>query len=85
MEKRSGVKNQKLVWTKECDKEFRVMKEALMTTPVLGYPDINKEFILDTDASFEFIGAVLSQKDDLSRERVIAYGSHTMNSHEKGY
>ena len=61
------------------------MKEALITTPVLGYPDINKKFILDTDASFESIGAVLSQKDNLGRERVIAYGSHTMNSHEKGY
>jgi len=85
LEKLSGAKNQKLVWTEECDKAFREMKEALMTTPVLGFPDINKEFILDTDASFESIGAVLSQKDDLGRERVIAYGSHTMNSHEKGY
>ena len=57
------------------------MKEALVTTPILQFPDISKEFILDTDASFESIGAVLSQKDDLGRERVIAYGSHTMNSH----
>ena len=61
------------------------MKEALMTTPVLGFPDINKEFILDTDASFESIWVVLSQKNDLGRERVIAYSSYTMNSHEKGY
>ena len=85
MESLGGARNQKLVWTEECDKAFKEMKEALMNTPVLGYPDVYKEFILDTDASFESIGVVLSQKDDLGRERVIAYGPHTMNNHEKGY
>ena len=56
-----------------------------MPSPILGFPDLKKEFILDTDASFDTIGAVLSQKDSDGRERVIAYGSHAMTSHEKGY
>ena len=80
-----GNGNSRLVWTEDCETAFKEMKEALTRTPVLGYPDIEKEFILDTDASFEAIGAVLSQKDDSGRERVIAYGSHAMNAHEKGY
>ena len=52
---------------------------------VLGFPDFKKEFILDTDASFNTVGAVLSQMDDSGYEKVIAYGSHAMNDHEKGY
>ena len=56
-----------------------------MSAPILCFPDINREFILDTDASFDTIGAVLSQKDKEGRERVVAYGSHSMTSHEKGY
>ena len=76
LESLGGAKNQKLVWTEECNKAFKEMKEALMNTPVLGYPDVYKEFILDMNAGFESIGAVLSQKDNLGRE----YGSHTMNN-----
>jgi len=54
-----------------------------MQTPVLGFPDVNKEFILDTDASFDTVGEVLLQRDDNGREKVIAYGSHAMRNHEK--
>ena len=40
---------------------------------------------MDTDASFDTIGAVLSQKDDSGDKRVFAYGSHAVNAHEKFY
>ena len=85
LEELCGKNNPKLIWTKDCDKAFLEMKDALMQTPVLGFPDVNKEFILDTDASFDTVGAVLSQRDDNGREKVIAYGSHAMSNHEKGY
>ena len=61
------------------------MKEALTSPPILAFPDLKRTFILDTDASFEAIGAVLSQKDEQGKERVVAYGSHSMNAHELGY
>ena len=85
LEELCGRNNKKLIWTDTCNVAFSEMKEALVKSPVLGYPDVNKDFILDTDASFNTIGAVLSQKDDSGRERVIAYGSHAMSNHEKGY
>jgi len=61
------------------------MKRALTSSPVLGYPGFRRKFIFDTDASLNTIVAVLSQKDDSGHGKVIAYGSHAMNSHEKGY
>jgi len=78
-------RERKLIWPEKCEKAFEEMKNALVSSPILGFPDFRKEFILDTDASFDTIGAVLSQIDDQGCERVIAYGSHAMNAHEKGY
>ncbi len=40
--------------------------------------------MLDTDASKEAVGAVLSQIQD-GQEKVVAYSSHSMNTHEKRY
>ena len=39
-------------------------KKLLVTAPILGYPDFNKEFILETIASFKGFGAILSQQDE---------------------
>ena len=77
--------NKKLELADEINDTFEGLKKYLTTSPILCFPDINKEFILDTDASFDKIGSVLSQRDKEGRERVVAYGSHSMTSHEKGY
>ncbi|GBM00128.1 Retrovirus-related Pol polyprotein from transposon 297 [Araneus ventricosus] len=57
---------------------------ALITFPVLTYPRTDKEFILDTDASNEGIGAVLSQKIG-NEECVIAYFSKSLGKPERNY
>ncbi|GBM68087.1 Retrovirus-related Pol polyprotein from transposon 297 [Araneus ventricosus] len=48
--------------TEECEKSFNSLKQALITSPFLTYSRTDKEFILDTDASNEGIGALLSLK-----------------------
>lgn len=56
-----------------------------MTAPILGYPDLNGGmFLLDTDATNDSIGAVLSQIQD-GKETVIAYASRTLSSAEKNF
>ncbi|GBO17949.1 Retrovirus-related Pol polyprotein from transposon 297, partial [Araneus ventricosus] len=71
-------------WTEECEKSFNILKQAFITSPILTYPRTDKEFILDTDASNEGIGAVLSQKIG-NEECVIAYFSKTLGKPERNY
>ncbi|GBN43724.1 Retrovirus-related Pol polyprotein from transposon 297 [Araneus ventricosus] len=71
-------------WTEECEKSFNSLKQALITSPVLTYPRTDKEFILDTDASNEGIGAVLSQKIG-NNECIIAYLSKSLGKPERNY
>ncbi|GFS91361.1 retrovirus-related Pol polyprotein from transposon opus [Trichonephila clavipes] len=75
---------QKFIWTGDCNDTFNKLKDALTSAPVLTYPEIGKQFILDTDASHERIGAVLSQERD-GQERVITYFSKCLSEPERNY
>ena len=57
----------------EHQQEFDALKEALMIAPVPGYPDFNRELVLETNASLQGLGAVLSQQDETGKLQVIAY------------
>ena len=68
-------------------KQFRDLRQALVSAPILAHPDFEGEpFILDTDFSVEHnqAGAVLSQEQD-GRERVICYGSVRLNQAQRNY
>ena len=51
-------------WDSSCDDAFNRLKHLLTTAPVLGYPDFTRDFILETDAHFHGLGAVLSQEQE---------------------
>ncbi len=52
---------------------------------IVAYPNFEKPFILYTDASGKGIMAVLYQKDDQDKERIIACANRVLNQHEKNY
>ncbi|CDH61066.1 krab-a domain-containing protein [Lichtheimia corymbifera JMRC:FSU:9682] len=74
-------------WGPEQEKAFEVLKDALITPPVLAYPDPTMVQILTTDASGKGIGAILSQSADGSSdgEQVIAYASRALRGAETRY
>eukprot|EP00731_Ephydatia_muelleri_P033930 Em0042g9a len=71
-------KNAPFEWTIGCQNAFDELRKRLVSSPVLAYPDYERRFILDTDASDVGIGAVLSQVSDCGSERVIAYASRSL-------
>ena len=67
----------------EHQKAFDVLKEVLVKAPVLGYPDLNRECLLEIDASLQGLGAVLSQQDETGRLCMIAYASQSLCPSER--
>jgi hypothetical protein len=47
------------IWDEESETAFRSLKISLCTSPLLSYPKMKGQYILDTDASNNGIGAVL--------------------------
>ena len=82
-EKKIGLTQPTFAWASEHQKAFNILIVALTTAPVLGYPNFDREFILETDASLRGLEAVLSQVDEASKVHVIAYASQTLRSSEK--
>lgn len=76
-------KNEQFVWDKKCQNAFETLKEKLITPPVLQFPDFDQEneFVIQTDASGEAVGAVLCNQD----MRPVAYASRPLNKAEKNY
>ena len=75
----------KFEWTDQREKAFQTLKQALLNTPVLRYPDWNKPFILTTDASITAISYILGQKDEDKKEYAVAYGGRALKGAEKNY
>ncbi|KAL8569843.1 hypothetical protein ACOMHN_038536 [Nucella lapillus] len=69
-------------WDAACEKAFEDLKSALTTAPVLGYADFKKPFVLETDASIEGLGAVLSQECD-GKKHVVAFASRSLRPTER--
>lgn len=77
-------KNIEFKFDEECRKAFEILKEALMTSPILIYPNFEEPFILTTDASAFAIGGVLSQ-GHIGKDLPIAYASRTLCKAEAKY
>lgn len=67
-------KRSKFVWTKEVQKSYETLKEALVKAPVPTLPDESKEFQLFIDASSCGLEAMLVQEG-----KEVVYASKTLN------
>ena len=64
---------------------FDCLKAACLQAPILAFPDFDKPFLLETDASGKGLGAVLSQKQADGWYHPITYASCVMNETEQRY
>ena len=71
--------------TEDALKAYKALKQVCMTAPILAFADYTKPFLLETDASKDGLGAVLSQKQADGWYHPIAYGSRALTPHEKNY
>lgn len=55
-------KNTLFIWTEATEHAFLLLKQSLISAPVLTLPNFNEPFVVETDASDYGIGAVLRQK-----------------------
>lgn len=76
-------KNQKFVWTEECQKSFEKMKQLLCSQPILEIFDPDLPILIYTDASIQGVGAVLKQRQQNTKEKPVAYFSKKLNEVQK--
>ena len=72
-------------WTPECQQAFEDLKEKLVSSPVLTFPNFDKSFVLETDTSIQGLGAVLSQKQADGKLHPVAYASRSLATNEERY
>ena len=77
-------KDRRFQWEDDQETAYRRLQQLMREAPVLAHPRQEGQFILDTDASQEGIGAVLSQIQD-GEEKVIAFGSKVLSKAERNY
>ena len=74
------------IWGTAEETSFAKLKDALLSPPLLAYPDFSKPFIVRTDASTHGLGAVLCQEQGAKAgPQVIAYASRSLKASEKHY
>lgn len=77
-------KGARFSWGQEQQAAFEALKEALSNAPVLGIPDFNFPFVVQTDASNSGVAAVLLQEQGGER-RPLAYASRALSETEAQY
>lgn len=71
-------------WNEKLENSFMQLKEELAKAPILRLPNLEKEFILQTDASGKGIGCVIMQEYE-GVNHPIAYASRKLLERETRY
>ena len=73
-------------WRDEHQEATESLIDIITSFKVMSYPDFDRPFILNTDASYDGLGAVLYQRLGEDEElKVIGFASRTLRTSEKNY
>jgi transposase InsO family protein len=77
-------KDTPFAWKEAQQTAFDTLKNRFTTAPILAYPDNDRVFRLETDASNFATGAVLSIEQN-GKWHPVAFSSHSMSPEERNY
>jgi hypothetical protein len=77
-------KDTPFAWKEAQQTAFDTLKNRFTTAPILAYPDNDRVFHLETDASNFATGAVLSIEQN-GKWHPVAFSSHSMSPEERNY
>ena len=72
-------------WTTECDEAFKKIKALIAQDVLLYYPDPNKKFIIEPDASKTQLGSVIYQLGDNGKRLPVAFFSRKLTPAQTRY
>jgi hypothetical protein len=78
-------KSELFQWTPKCNRAFDILKEKLNTTPILIFPNWEKEFHVHVDASGISLGAILAQPGDGNTDHPIYFVSRKLSKAKHNY
>jgi len=71
------------------DEEFQtnldILRNKMVTTPIMVFPDWKKEFHVHVDASYVVPGVMLAQPGEGNIDHLIAFASRKLSKVEKNY
>lgn len=78
------TKSRIMGWNDAAEEAFNLIKEKLISAPILACPDFTTEFTVQTDASDVAVAGILTQVQD-GYERVISFFSHKLTTPQRNY
>jgi hypothetical protein len=75
----------KYEWTEECQKSLDILKEKMVTAPILVFPDWKKPFHVHVDAYSINLGIILAQPGEGGIDHPISFASRDLSSIERNY
>ena len=81
-------KTKSILLSEEAKVAFDELKHSISSPPVLQIPDMDRAFVLVTDASESAVAAMLAQRDKKDPEgplRPVAFWHHALSKSEKNY
>jgi hypothetical protein len=78
-------KDIKFQWNDECQQCIDIVKEKMVTKPILVFPDWSKEFHVHVDSSSIALGVVLTQPGEGDIHHPITFASMKFSESEQHY
>jgi hypothetical protein len=78
-------KSEVFEWTPECDKAFNILKEHLITTPIMIFLNWENKFHVHIDVLGIALGAILAQPGDGAMDHPIYFARRKLSQAERNY